>query len=153
MMGMHKADDKFAMKAAQGGLAEVALGKLAVQKAGSPDVKAFGQRMIDDHSKANDQLMAVAKQESLTLPMTMDPKDQATYNKLSALSGAAFDKAYVSDMVKDHEKDIADFRKEANDGTDPGIKGFASQTAPILQSHLDAAKELQTKMMNKSSGM
>lgn len=154
MMGMHKADDKFAMKAAQGGLAEVALGKLAAQKANSPDVKAFGQRMVDDHSKANDQLMAVAKQESMTLPTDMDAKDKATYKKLSALSGAAFDKAYVSDMVKDHEQDIADFRKEGNDGTDPQIKAFATQTVPTLQSHLDAIKEIQTKMMSgKSSGM
>jgi putative membrane protein len=154
MMGMHKADDKFAMKAAQGGIAEVALGKLAAQKANSPDVKAFGQRMVDDHSKANDQLMAVAKQESITLPTAMDAKDQATYTKLSALSGAAFDKAYVSDMVKDHEQDIADFRKEGNDGTDPQIKAFAMQTVPTLQSHLDAIKEIQTKMISgKSSGM
>ena len=154
MSNMHKADSKFAMKAAHGGAAEVAMGKLAAEKGNDSDVKAFGQRMVDDHTKANDQLMSVAKSESMTLPSDMDAKEKMMYTKLSALSGSAFDKAYVSAMVKDHEEDVADFQKEANTGMDPQIKSFASQTLPTLQSHLDSIKSIQSKMMSgKSSGM
>jgi putative membrane protein len=142
------ADVKFADAAAHGGAAEVMMGKLAAEKASDPDVKAFGQQMVDDHSKANDQLMSVAKSESMTLPSGPDAKQKAAYAKLSALSGASFDKAYVKVMVKDHEEDVADFQKEANMGKDEKIKSFASQTLPVLQGHLDKIKSIQAKMMS-----
>src|SRR5579875_627875 len=103
---MKSADMSFAMKAAQGGMAEVQLGQLAAQKATNPDVKAFGQQMVDDHTKANDDLKSVAQGENITLPASLDAKDQAEYTKLQGLSGAAFDRAYVKDMVKDHEHDV-----------------------------------------------
>lgn len=139
-------DASFAMNAAQGGMAEVRLGQLAVEKASNPGVKAFGQKMVDDHSKANDSLKSAIASGTVTLPTGMSPQDQAEYNKLSQLSGPAFDKAYVKDMIKDHEEDIKAFQKEANRGKDPQLKSFASATLPTLQSHLDSIKSIQAQM-------
>lgn len=146
---MSSADTTFAMKAAQGGMAEVKLGQLAVDKASNPDVKQFGQRMVDDHSKANDQLKSICSAENMTPPTDLDAKDQATYDKLSKLSGPAFDKAYIKDMVKDHEMDIKEFQKEANTGKDPQLKQFASTTLPTLHSHLSDAKSAEAKVMGQ----
>jgi len=143
---MSSADTMFAMKAAQGGMAEVKLGQLAADKASNPDVKQFGQRMVDDHTKANDQLKSICSAENMTPPTDIGAKDQATYDKLSKLSGATFDKAYMKDMVKDHEMDIKEFQKEANSGKDPQLKQFASTTLPILQSHLQMAKGTESKV-------
>lgn len=143
---MKSADATFALKAAQGGLAEVKLGQLAVEKASNPDVKSFAQKMIDDHSKANDQLKAAAGKDRMTLPNTMNAKDQSLYNKLSGLSGTDFDKAYMKAMVKDHEDDIKEFQKEANRGANPDIKSFASSTLPTLQQHLELAKSAEQKV-------
>lgn len=143
-------DTAFAMKAARGGMAEVQLGKLASEKGGSAEVKAFGQQMVEDHSKANDQLKAIAQQENMTLPTNMDAKDQALYNKLQTMSGSQFDKVYVKNMVKDHEKDIKEFKKEADKGRNAQLKNFASSTLPILQGHLDKIKGIQANM--KSGG-
>lgn len=143
---MSAGDTTFAMKAAQGGMAEVKLGQLAVDKASNPDVKAFGQRMVDDHTKLNDQMKQIASEENMTLPTDIDAKDQATYDRLSKMSGAAFDKAYMKDMVKDHEMDIKEFQKEANSGKDPKVKNLASTALPILQSHLQQAKETSGKL-------
>ena len=143
---MKSADTKFAMMAAQGGMAEVQMGKLAAEKASNADVKAFGQQMVDDHTKAGDQLKGVAAKENISLPTTLTPKDQATYDKLNGLSGAAFDKAYVADMVKDHEMDVKEFQKESTTGKDDAIKGFATDTLPTLKGHLDKIKSIQAKM-------
>ncbi|MDQ2843812.1 MAG: DUF4142 domain-containing protein [Acidobacteriota bacterium] len=143
---LNSGDSTFAMKAAQGGMAEVQLGKLAADKASNPDVKAFGQQMVDDHTKANDQLKSVAQQENMTLPTDLNAKDQAMYDRMSKLSGAAFDRAYVKDMVKDHEMDVKEFQKESTAGKDDNIKNFASQTLPVLQGHLDKIKAISSKM-------
>jgi putative membrane protein len=144
-------DKKFVMEAAKGGMAEVELGKLATEKASSDDVKKFGQRMVDDHTKANDQLKQVASQEGIQLPTTLSAKDKMTKERLSKLNGAAFDKAYMSDMVKDHTKDVADFQQESSSGTDPAVKDFASQTLPTLQSHLQEAKQIQPMTTSSAS--
>jgi putative membrane protein len=143
---MKSADTRFASNAAQGGMAEVQLGQLAVQKATNPDVKAFGQHMVDDHTKANDELKEVAGKESITLPTNLNAKDQALMSRLQNLSGAQFDKAYIRAMVKDHEEDVKEFQKEANAGTDAGLKDFAAKTLPTLQSHLEMAKSTDAKV-------
>ena len=148
---MKPADTHFMMKAAQGGMAEVKMGQLAADKASSPDVKAFGQHMVDDHTKANDQLKSVAQAEGVTLPTDVGPKEQATYDKLSKLSGAEFDKQYVKDMVMDHQEDVKEFRKEASTGKDEKVKSFASQTLPVLEEHLSKIKGIQSKMGSGSS--
>jgi len=135
-------DPHFAKEAAQGGMAEVRLGHLAQEKGTNDTVKSFGRRMVDDHSKAGDKLKAVAARESITLPTDISAKDQATYDRLAKLNGAAFDRAYARDMVKDHETDVAAFQKEANAGKDDSLKSFASETLPTLQDHLRQAKEM-----------
>lgn len=147
---MKSADTAFAMKAAQGGMAEVKLGQLAAEKASSPDVKAFGQQMVDDHGKANEQLKSVAQSEGMTLPTDVNQKQQAMYDKLSKLSGAAFDSAYIKDMMMDHEQDVKAFTKESSSGSDEKIKSFASQTLPVIQGHLDKLKGIQSKMGSSS---
>jgi putative membrane protein len=135
-------DAHFAKEAAQGGMAEVKLGQLAQEKGANDSVKSFGKRMVDDHSKAGDKLKEVTSRENITLPTDISAKDQATYDRLSKLNGAAFDRAYARDMVKDHETDVAAFQKEANTGKDDSLKGFASETLPTLQDHLKQAKEM-----------
>jgi putative membrane protein len=140
------ADTAFALKAAQGGLAEVRLGKLAAGKAASPDVKAFGQHMVDDHTKANEQLKSVAQEERMTLPADVNHEQQATYDQLSKLSGAEFDRAYVKAMVSDHQEDVKDFTKEVKSGQDAKIKAFASQILPVLEQHLEMIKGIRDKL-------
>lgn len=140
---MKSADTIFAVKAAQGGIAEVKLGKLAAEKGSNPDIKAFGQQMVEDHTKANDDLKATAQKEGMTLPSDMNAKQQAMYDKLSKLSGAAFDRAYARDMVKDHEEDVKEFQKEAASGTNETIKAFAARTLPVIQGHLDKIKSIE----------
>jgi putative membrane protein len=135
-------DAHFAKEAAQGGMAEVRLGQLAQEKGTSDTVKSFGKRMVDDHSKAGDKLKEVASRQNIPLPSDLSAKDQATYDRLSKLNGAAFDRAYARDMVKDHETDVAAFQREANTGKDESLKGFASETLPTLQDHLKQAKEM-----------
>lgn len=136
-------DKKFAKEAALGGLTEVELGKLAAQKASNDAVKQFGQRMVDDHSKANEQLKQIATKSNIEVPAALDSKHQSHIDKLAKLSGPAFDKAYVKDMVKDHQHDVDDFKSEAQNGSDPNIKQFAMQTLPTLQEHLNAVKDLK----------
>ncbi|HVN17435.1 MAG TPA: DUF4142 domain-containing protein [Dongiaceae bacterium] len=147
-------DATFLKKAAQGGLTEVELGQLAVQKASSEEVKKFGQRMVDDHSKANEQLKQVAEQEHVQVPTELNAKDKATKARLEKLSGDQFDKAYMSDMVKDHRKDVAEFAHESKMAKNPAVKSFAQQTLPTLKEHLKQAEQIAPKAEqgSKSSG-
>ena len=141
-MAVSNADRKFAMTAAMDGMAEVELGRLATERGASDAVKQFGRRMVDDHSKANDELKQWAATAGVTLPTALDAKHQAMVAKMSRLSGAAFDKAYAQNMVKDHTKAVQLFQREADRGTDAGLKTFASSTLPTLQEHLRMAREL-----------
>jgi putative membrane protein len=136
-------DRKFIEKAAEGGMAEVQLGKLATQKAGADQVKQFGQRMVDDHSKANDQLKQVASSKNVTLPTDVDKSTKREMDKLSKLSGADFDREYMKNMVSDHKKDVSDFKSEASRAKDPDVKQFAASTLPTLQEHLQLAQSAQ----------
>ena len=145
------ADAKFAMDAAQGGLAEVQLGQLAQQNAQSQDVKDFGKKMVDDHTKANDQLKDVAQKAGMTLPTDINAKDKADMARLQKLQGAEFDKAYMKHMVMDHTKDVNEFKKEANSGKNADLKSFAQQTEPILEQHLTMAKDVNSKVSNGGS--
>ncbi|HLH04344.1 MAG TPA: DUF4142 domain-containing protein [Bryobacteraceae bacterium] len=138
-------DKKFAKDAAMGGLEEVELGKLAAQKGSSDAVKQFGQKMVDDHTKANDQLKEIASKEQIEIPTALDAKHQKEVDKLSALSGDKFDKEYSKNMLKDHRKDVSEFQMEAQNGQDPNIKQFAASTLPTLQEHLKMAEDLNKK--------
>jgi putative membrane protein len=143
---MKAADVAFALKAAQGGAGEVQLGQLAAQKGGSAEVKAFGQQMVEDHTKASENLKSVAGKESLTLPSSMDAKDLTLYTKLQYESGSKFDKDYVRAMVKDHRDDVKEFQKEADKGQDPLLKAFAAQVLPMLQAHLQRIREIRSTL-------
>ncbi len=138
-------DKKFVKEAALGGMTEVELGKLAAQKGESDGVKQFGQKMVDDHSKANDQLKEVATKDGMEIPSALDKKEQSRVDKLSKLSGPAFDKAYIKDQLKDHEHDVSEFQAEAQNGSDPKVKQFAASTLPTLQEHLSMVKDLNKK--------
>ncbi len=139
------ADDKtFLKKAAQGGMGEVMLGKLATVKASSNDVKMFGQHMVTDHTNANSELMAIAKQKKISLPKSPDPDSKSAQTRLKKVTGTAFDKVYIDHMVNDHVKDVADFQKEADQGQDPDVKAFAAKTLPTLKQHLQMAKNVQS---------
>jgi putative membrane protein len=134
-------DEHFVKEAAVGGMAEVELGKLAADKASSADVKKFGQRMVDDHSKANDELKTLAQNKNITLPTALDAKNQATVDHLSKLTGEAFDRAYMQTMVKDHQKDVSEFRTQSKSGKDGDVKAWASKTLPTLEEHLKMAQD------------
>lgn len=140
--GLSAADQKFVREAVQGGMAEVELGKLATEKASNEAVKKFGQRMVDDHTQAGEQLKAIAGSKGIEVPEKLSAKDQMTKDRLSKLSGEQFDKVYMNDMVKDHTQDVADFRRESTSGRDSDVKGFAAKTLPTLKEHLRQAKSL-----------
>ncbi|MFL6417525.1 MAG: DUF4142 domain-containing protein [Bryobacteraceae bacterium] len=144
-------DKKFVKDAALGGLTEVELGKVAAQKASDPKVKDFAQKMVDDHTKANDQLKQAAAKSNIQIPGSLDSKHQSRIDKLSKLSGEDFDKAYIKDQLKDHQTDVREFTEEAQNGSDPNVKAFASSTVPILQHHLEMVKDLNKgeKQMSK----
>lgn len=139
-------DSSFVTKAAVGGMTEVKLGQLATQKASHADVKQFGQQMVDDHSKANDELKQLASSKGITLPTDLDAKHQAIYDRLSKLDGAAFDRAYVQDMVADHREDVSEFRKESQSGPDSEVKAWAAKTLPTLQHHLQMIESIHGKL-------
>jgi putative membrane protein len=137
------ADRKFVEEAAAGGMAEVEMGQLASQRAQSGEVKQFAQRMVQDHSKANDELKQVASSKGIQLPGQTDKSHQKKMDKLQKLSGADFDKAYMDDMVKDHKKDVKEFQKQSKSAKDADVKGFAAKTLPTLQEHLQMAENAQ----------
>jgi putative membrane protein len=139
-------DRTFLRQAAEGNMAEVHLGQLA-QKSGSSDVvKRFGTRMVTDHSSMEQHIRQVATAKGISLAAALSSKDQATYQSLSAKTGGAFDRAYITGMIHDHVHDISAFEQEANSGTDPDIRALASKALPTLQEHLrlaeDAARQL-----------
>jgi putative membrane protein len=136
------ADQRFMVEAAQGGMAEVELGKLAADKASNPDVKKFGERMVDDHGKANDELKTLAQNKNITLPTAIDARHKAVIDRLSKLSGDQFDRAYVQDMLRDHQKDVAAFRTESKSGKDADVKAWAGKTLPTLEEHLKLVQDL-----------
>ena len=129
-------DLKFYRDAAEGGMAEVAMGNLAQQKAHSQSVKDFGAQMVKDHSAANEKLKALAESKNITLPANPSVAEMTAKAKLQVLSGDSFDKSYIKGMIKDHEEDIAEFQKEAASGQDPDARAFARATLPTLEAHL-----------------
>lgn len=139
-------DRKFVMDAAQGGMAEVELGRLATERAANADVKAFARRMIDDHTAANEKLKQVARDKSVTLPTELSAEHKQHRDKLAKATGAEFDKMYMSHMVKDHEKTVADFEKETKNGQDAAVRSFAQQTLPKLREHLQMTHQLAAKV-------
>ncbi len=147
----HSMQDKaFVKKALEGGMAEVQLGNLALQKAQSDDVKKFAQKMVDDHTKLGDDMKQVAQEVSVKVPDGPSKKDKALMAKLQTMSGAEFDKAYMKAMVKDHQQDDREFKDEAQNATIPQVKEAAAKGEPIISQHLQMAQQLAS---GSSSGM
>lgn len=144
-------DKAFVRNAAQGGMDEVELGNLALQKATNPDVKSFAQRMVHDHSQINKELNQVAEREGISVSKKLSPKNATVKARLEQLNGEAFDKAYMQDQVQDHKKDIAAFQHESQDGENSSVKQFAAQTLPTLQSHLQEAESMAPKVNASTS--
>jgi putative membrane protein len=136
----------FMTKAAEGGMAEVEAGKLAAAKAQNPEVKQFGQQMIADHTRSNNELKTAAGKKNVTLPTEPDAMHKAMAQKLSGLSGAEFDKEYMRGQIEDHERTIALFQAQADNGTDAEAKAMAAKTLPNLKMHLEMARKISDKL-------
>ena len=138
-------DATFYRHAAEGGISEVQLANLALNKSEDPAVKEFAAQMVKDHSDANDKLRSVAASKNIKLPTRASVAETATKAKLEVLSGSTFDKSYIKAMVKDHEEDVAEFKREAASGNDPDAKAFASETLPTLKEHLARIRSIADK--------
>ena len=133
-------DSKFVKEAANGGMLEVELGKIALTNASNSKVKDFGKRMRDDHTKANEDLKKLASSKGVELPTKVEGKAKTTLDRLSKLSGAEFDREYIQAMVDDHKEDVGAFENASQKAKDPDVKKFASQHLPTLKTHLEIAQ-------------
>ncbi|MDQ3907972.1 MAG: DUF4142 domain-containing protein [Acidobacteriota bacterium] len=150
--GLASSDQKFVNEAAIGGMAEVEMGRLGVERGTSDDVKTFAQHLIDDHTKANAELSQIAGTKGVMLPTGLDAKHQAVVDHLRSLSGDAFDREFAKVGVKDHQEDIKAFQKESAGGHDADIKGFATRTLPVLQDHLRMAQDAESHLKGTKTG-
>jgi putative membrane protein len=144
-------DTEFAVAAADGGMMEVELGKLAQTNASSAQVKQFAQMMIDDHSKANEELIALAQQKNITLPSSLSDKKRKKYDDFAEKKGEEFDKDYIDFMVDDHKDDIDKFEKQADKGNDADLKAWASGKLPTLRHHLEMAQQAKDAVKDNNS--
>jgi putative membrane protein len=135
------ADQDFGIKAAQGGMAEVELGKLAQERGSSDRVKEYGKMLVDDHARMNNELKDIASKENIVLPSGVSSEQRQNIDRLAKLSGAQFDREFLTDSAKDHREDIAEFEKESNSGQDQASRDFASKSLPTLRKHLEMAEK------------
>jgi len=139
-------DAEFVKMAASDGLHEVELGKIGVEKGKHEAVKKFGQKMVDDHTKANQELKSVAKEAGLSVPDKMLEKHEKEVNKFREFKGDNFDAEYVKHQIKDHEMAVAMFTRASKEAKNDKVKAFAAKTLPVLQGHLEIAKKLQEQV-------
>ena len=139
-------DNAFTIDVAQNGIAEVELGQLAAQKAQSPEVKQFAQRLIADHTRANNELKQIATSKNVTLPTEIKPAQKETHERLSRLTGAEFDREFMAVMVESHDRSVNAFQDKADNAADADIKAFATKTLPTLQEHFRMARELRDRI-------
>jgi len=139
-------EKEFMANAARGGMLEVQLGNLATQKASSNDVKQFGERMATDHGQLGQKLQQLASNLNVTLPQDLKPEQQAVVSRFEKLTGKAFDRDFMKEMVNDHVKDISEFERAASQATNPDIKQFVSEALPTLRDHLKMAREIAAKL-------
>jgi len=145
-------DKSFVSNAAESGLAEVELGQMAQSKASSDKIKNFAQKMVDDHGKVNDELKDCAQKLGVNVPDHMSVTEKGEKTKLDMYSGDHFDRAYISDMIKDHRDDIAAFQREVREGQNPDLKAFAEKNLPTLKEHLRLAEKTQREITGESRG-
>jgi len=142
-------DYKFLKEAARANQTEIQLGELARQKGNSQSVRNFGEKMVTDHSKALDELKRIASQKGATPPATLSHGERSSLEHLTKATGKDFDKAYASDMVKDHKKDVKEFEDASKDLKDPDLKAFADKTLPTLQEHLRMAQDMESTVKSE----
>jgi len=135
-------DKAFLRKAAEGGMAEVQLGQLAQQKGSSQDVRQFGEKMVQEHSQLNEQLKPIAERDGVRPPKALSKKDEATMKKLESLSGQQFDHAYIETMLKDHKKDLKEFKETANRTQNSQLKDAAQHGVQVIESHLQDIQQI-----------
>jgi putative membrane protein len=145
-------DRMFVSNAMKGSMAQIQLGQLTLQKSNNDQVKQFAQRMIDDHTKLNEQMKPVAQQLGVTPPDQISKKDRKTLAMLQGLSGSAYDQAYIKDMVKDHKQDLSEFQSEASSGQDQTVKDAANQGSKVIAQHLQLAQQLAKDQNVPASG-
>jgi putative membrane protein len=146
-----QSDREFMENAARGGLFEVEMGKIAVNRAQDPQVVSFAQRMIADHTEVNDSLKQLASAKGITLPTQVSAEQKKEMDRVSALSGPQFDRAYMMLMVNDHENDLREFARAAQSANDPDLRQFAANTAPILDEHLEEARKISESLRQPPS--
>ncbi len=139
-------DSEFMTKAASGGMLEVELGKVVAQRATTPEAKQFAQQMVNDHTKANNELKALASKKGMKLPASLGEDQKKVYDEVLTEKGAKLDQKYVSEMVDDHEEDVKEFQEASTKAGDPAVKAFAAKTLPVLQMHLAMIKKIQAGM-------
>lgn len=144
-----KDDRKFVDEAGCGGMAEVKLSKLALEKSTDPAVKELAQSMVTDHSKANDELKALATTKSVPVPVELPKAAQKKYDDLSKLQAAQFDKEYMATLLDDHKKTVKLFEKEAKSGDDSELKAWADKTLPTLKHHLAMVETLEKDVKSR----
>jgi putative membrane protein len=145
------ADAEFALRAAYGGSAEVTLGELAQTNAASSEVKAFGQKMIQDHTRLNQDLGTIVRQRGLTPPTGTTAPDQAVAAALGTRMGTAFDQAYLAQQVGAHEMTLALFQHAAQNAEDPAVRSFARRESDTIREHLRQAQSLLRKVRAAAS--
>ncbi|WP_324673380.1 DUF4142 domain-containing protein [Hymenobacter sp. GOD-10R] len=139
-------DAEFTTKAASGGMLEVELGKVVAAKGSTPEARKFGQQMVDDHTKANDELKAIAAKHNITLPTGLGEDHQKVYKDVTEKKGVDMDKEYLKEMVKDHEEDVKEFTEASVKASAADLKEFATKTTPTLQHHLEMAQQMSAAL-------
>jgi putative membrane protein len=137
--GISSSDRQFLTKAAEGSMAEIEMGKLAQERGSSEHVKELGKQLAEDHQKSLDQVRTIAESKGMTLPQEVSKKDKAEHDRLSGMSGDAFDRAFLRATQQDHKKDIAEYKRQAERSTDPDVKQYAQSTLPVLERHEQAS--------------
>jgi len=149
--GISSKDQTFVTNAAEGGLAEVKMGKLGKEKATSAEVKSLAEMLVTDHTKANAKLEKIATARGAKVPKSTGSVQEANYLLLKARSGDSFDAAFAEQSVKDHQTTIELFEKEAKEGDDPALKSFAEKTLPTLKEHLSMSQRAAAATSKKTS--
>lgn len=143
---LNESDRTFVMDAAAGGMMEVEAGRLAQQNASNPQVKAFGEKMVQDHTNANNELMSIASAKNVTVPDSLPAKHREHLEAMRKMTGKAFDRHYMDMMVNDHKETVNKFQVNANNAQDPELKAFAAKTLPVLRAHMDSAQAIHGRI-------
>jgi putative membrane protein len=140
-------DREFVRKAASGDLAEIELGRLAMQRATTPSVRAFASQIVNDHSRSHAEFMALMQGRGVAVVPGLDASQQAMRDRLASLPGPDFDRAYLQEMLRDHTQDVAEFERASQILTDPDLQAWAARTLPTLQQHLALARQVNTQIV------